>query len=102
MIALFIAALLGTMSAARNIDLAVTEKGFEPAKVTVKKGQPVHLVVTRKVDNTCATEILINDAGVREKLPLNKPVSIEFTPTKTGEVRYACGMGMIGGVLLVE
>lgn len=59
MIALFIAALLGATSAARN-------------------------------------------AGVREKLPLNKPVSIEFTPTKTGEVRYACGMGMMGGVLLVE
>jgi hypothetical protein len=36
MIALFIAALLGTTSAARSIALAVTEKGFERAKVTVR------------------------------------------------------------------
>jgi plastocyanin domain-containing protein len=102
MLAILIAALLGAASTPHTIDLAVTEKGFEPAKVTVKKGEPVHLVVTRRVEHTCATEIQIKEAGVREKLPLNKPVSIELTPTKSGELRYACGMGMLGGVLLVE
>jgi hypothetical protein len=33
----------------------VTDKGFEPNNVTVKKGKPLHLVVTRKTDQTCAT-----------------------------------------------
>jgi plastocyanin domain-containing protein len=97
-----IAILLAAAPAARTIDLAVTEKGFEPDKIEVKKGEPVHLVVTRKTDATCATELVIQDQGVRKELPLNKPVSVDFTPQKSGEVRYACGMGMIGGVLLVQ
>jgi plastocyanin domain-containing protein len=29
-------------------------------------------------------------------------VVIDFTPTKTGELTYSCGMKMIGGVLLVQ
>jgi plastocyanin domain-containing protein len=97
-----IAILLASAPAARTIDLAVTEKGFEPSKIEVKKGESLHLVVTRKTDATCAKELVIQDQGIRKELPLNKPVSIDFTPQKTGEVRYACGMGMIEGVLLVQ
>jgi plastocyanin domain-containing protein len=29
-------------------------------------------------------------------------VAIDFTPQKTGEIHYLCGMGMIGGVLVVQ
>jgi plastocyanin domain-containing protein len=87
---------------ARTVELSVTDKGFEPSNIAVKKGEPLHLVVTRKTDQTCATSIDIKDAGIRKDLPLNKPVTIDFTPEKAGEIRYACGMGMIGGVLLVQ
>jgi len=86
----------------RTVELSVTDKGFEPNNVTVKKGKPLHLVVTRKTDQTCATSIDIKDAGIRKDLPLNKAVAIDFTPEKAGEIRYACGMGMMGGVLLVQ
>jgi len=86
----------------RTIDLAVTEKGFEPTKMEVKKGEPVHLMVTRKTDKTCATELVIKDADLRKKLPLNEAVAFEFTPKKGGEIKYVCGMGMLEGVLLVQ
>jgi plastocyanin domain-containing protein len=97
-----IAILVAAAPAARTIDLAVTNKGFEPDKIEVKKGEPVHLVVTRKTDATCATELVIHDQGIRKELPLNKAVAIDFTPQKSGEIKYACGMGMIGGVLVVQ
>jgi plastocyanin domain-containing protein len=84
------------------VELSVTDKGFEPANITVKKGEPVHLLVTRKTDSTCATAIDIKDLGIRKDLPLNKAVAIDFTPQKTGEIHYLCGMGMIGGVLVVQ
>ncbi len=95
---------LGTAKAekGRTVELSVTHKGFEPSNVTVKKGEPVHLVVTRKTDNTCATSIDIKDVGIHKDLPLNQAVAIDFTPEKAGEIRYACGMGMMGGVLLVQ
>ena len=86
----------------RSVELSVTDKGFEPNNITVKKGEPLHLVVTRKTDQTCATSIDIKDAGIRKDLPLNKAVAIDFTPEKAGQIRYACGMGMMGGVLLVQ
>ena len=100
--AILIAILLASAPAARTIDLAVTNKGFEPSKIEVKKGEPFHLVVTRKTDATCAKELVIQDQGIRKELPLDKAVAIDFTPEKSGEIRYVCGMGMIGGTLLVE
>jgi plastocyanin domain-containing protein len=100
--AILIATVLAAAPAARTVDLAVTEKGFEPDKVEVKRGEPVHLVVTRKTDATCAKELVIRDQGIRKELPLNQPVSIEFTPQRAGEIKYACGMGMLAGVLVVQ
>lgn len=88
--------------AVREVAIAVTDRGFEPARVAVKKGERLKLVVTRKVEQTCATAISIPDYGVRKELPLGKPVAIVFTPKKSGEVKYTCGMGMVGGVIAVE
>ena len=87
---------------AQKVELSVTDKGFEPDNVTVKKGEPVHLVVTRKTDATCATEIVIKDLNIKKELPLNKAVAIDFTPKKSGEIKYVCGMDMLGGKLLVQ
>ena len=94
---------LGTFAAgqARTIEIAVTTKGFEPARVKVTKGEPLKLVVTRKTDDTCAKEMLIPDENLKAELPLNKPVTLSFTPKRTGEIRYSCGMNMITGVLEV-
>ena len=89
----------------RVVELAVTDKGFEPSPVKVKAGQPLLLKVTRKTEKTCATEIVIDELGDKSKtdLPLNTTVEIDFTPSKAGEVKYGCAMDkMVAGVLLVE
>ncbi len=84
------------------IEIAVTSDGFVPASIKVKHDQPVKLVVTRKTDRTCATEIVIKDQGINQRLPLNQPVVVEFTPKRAGQLRYACGMDMIAGVIVVD
>jgi plastocyanin domain-containing protein len=88
--------------AAKTIEMTVTDDGFVPARVKVKKDQPVRLVITRKTERTCATEIVIKDHGINQPLPLGKAVTVEFTPRKAGQLRYACAMNMIAGVLVVE
>ena len=91
------------VAAGNVIDLTVTRKGFEPSPVKVKSGEPVTLKVTRKTDETCATEIVVADFGIRAALPLDKEVILRFTPTKTGELKYGCAMDqMVSGVLVVE
>ena len=85
----------------RTVELQVTEDGFVPSKVKANKGEKLHLVVTRKTEKTCATEIAIPAYGIKQPLPLEKPVTVELTPKASGEIRYACGMNMVSGVILV-
>lgn len=86
----------------QTVKVAVTDAGFVPAQVDVRSGQAVVLLVTRTTDETCAKEIVIADEHIRRALPLNQEVRIAFTPEKQGEIRYACGMGMVAGTLRVE
>ena len=85
-----------------RVELAVTERGFEPSEVQAKKGIPLTLVVTRKTDATCAKEIVIADQNIRKDLPLNQAVELTFTPGNSGEIRYVCGMDMIAGKIVVQ
>lgn len=87
----------------RVVELTVTEKGYEPSPVTLKKGEPVKLVVTRKTDQTCATEVVMDGYGINTALPLDKPVEITFTPKESGKLVYGCAMGkMVSGVFMVD
>src|SRR5687767_3767189 len=70
----------GKQAAARTIEMSVTEKGYEPASIKVKKGEPVKLLITRKTESTCATEIIIKDSNINVPLPLNKQVAVDWTP----------------------
>ena len=84
------------------VAIAVTARGFEPRTVKAQVGKPLTMVVTRKVERTCATEIVIKDYGIDQPLPLDQPVKVTFTPTKPGKVRFACGMDMIAGKIAVQ
>jgi len=86
----------------RTVEVTVTSKGFEPANVKVKAGHPVRLVVTRKTDKTCATEIILDDLGINQPLPLDTPVTVEFTPSESGTLRYACAMDHISGLVTIQ
>jgi plastocyanin domain-containing protein len=85
----------------RVVPVTVTDNGFEPSKIKANKGEKVRLVVTRKTNSTCAKEIVIKDHGINRPLPLDKAITVEFTPAKSGEIKYACGMDMISGVVFV-
>jgi hypothetical protein len=85
----------------RTVEMQVTEDGFVPSKVKAKKGEKLRLVVTRKTDRTCAKEIVVKGLGIEKELPLDKAVTVEFTPAKSGEIHYACGMGHITGVVFI-
>jgi plastocyanin domain-containing protein len=92
----------GPKGAEHRIPIVVTSNGFEPALIPVKAGQPVVLVVTRTTDRTCVKEFVIADRKIKKALPLNRAVEIRFTAVKPGTVRFACGMDMVAGKLVVE
>lgn len=96
------AAAPGAARAEQRVKIRVTSKGFEPATVRLKAGVPTVLVVTRTTDRTCATELAIPSRKIRQALPLRRPVEIRLGPEKAGRLRFACGMDMVSGVLVME
>lgn len=85
-----------------EIQVAVTDKGFEPATVHLKKGADEVLVITRKVEGTCATDVVIATTGRKYELPLNTPVRIEIPTESATTIHYACGMGMYAGEIVID
>lgn len=90
--------------AARQVQIKVTEQGFEPKEVKVKRGEPTTLVFTRLTDRTCITAIDIPAENVKDfDLPLNQPVSLTITPRKKGIEKFHCSaMAMGDGRIVVE
>jgi plastocyanin domain-containing protein len=86
---------------AQTATVEISSKGFEPDSLKLKAGAPAKVTFVRKTDETCAKEVVIKDYGIERKLPLNEPVTVEFTPRK-GEFTFACGMNMVKGKLIVE
>jgi plastocyanin len=79
----------------------VNGEGFQPSSLRLKAGAPAKVTFVRKTDKTCAKEVVIKEYNIDRKLPLNEPVTVEFTPRK-GEFIFACGMDMLKGKLIVE
>lgn len=82
--------------------IALTDRGFEPAEIKIPSNQAVTLVVTRKTDQTCAKELVFADTKQRHELPLNQPVRIALPPQQGGTLSYACAMDMISGKIVVR
>ncbi len=100
---LVLASLVGcTPAGPKEIQIAITDMGFEPKEVTIAKGQAAVVVMTRKSDNTCATEAVFAETGKKYDLPLNTPVRIDLTNVNPGTLHYACGMDMEKGTIVIQ
>lgn len=89
-------------SKAQIVELQVTEKGVEPSSADVSPGTRITLKVTRRTNATCATQIKIPAKKLKKDLPLNQTVSIELGSLEKGEIRFACGLDMMSGHILVK
>ena len=105
LIILAIGAAMNTEAAKPRLQTAtvkITERGYEPYVVKVRRGVRTRITFVRTTDATCATEVVFPELGIRRELPLNQPVVITFTPRKKGEFTFTCGMKMMRGKLIVQ
>src|SRR2546422_6634651 len=87
---------------AREVHVDVTENGFEPAEVKIPAGQAATLVMTRKTDQTCATEVEFASLHQKYALQLNQPVRIALAATPAETLSYQCGMHMLAGRIVIQ
>ena len=82
--------------------ISVTEQGYEPATITVKAGHPIKLTFVRTSDEVCGTEVVFPSMNLKRALPVNQPIDVQFTPSKSGEIAFLCDMNMLRGTLVVQ
>ena len=87
---------------AQTAKVVVSEQGYEPAKVTLRAGTPARITFERTTDKTCGMEVVFPSLNIKRALPLNDPVVIDFTPVKSGDIAFACGMNMLHGTVVVQ
>lgn len=84
-------------------EITVTVKdGYSPDVIVVKRGLPVRLNFYRDETSACSEQVILGDFRIARNLPAFKTTAIEFTPDKTGEFVFTCGMNMLHGKLIVE
>lgn len=76
--------------------------GYTPNTVTLKQGVPAKLIFNRKDPSACLEEVVFPDFGIHEKLPINQTHEIKLDTSKAGEYKYACGMNMFFGKVVVK
>jgi membrane fusion protein, heavy metal efflux system len=92
---------LRTTKATQTEKISVTERGYEPATITVKAGRPTRLIFVRTSDKVCGTEVVFPSLNLKRALPLNQPTDVDFTPSRSGEITFVCDMNMLKGTIAV-
>ena len=85
----------------QEIRMKVTRYGWEPDKFVLKKDVPVKWIIDGVEINGCNNAIQVPDYNLEFKVQKGEQV-IEFTPTKSGTIRWSCWMGMIPGTFIVS
>ncbi len=86
----------------QSVTITLSNRGYQPDNFTLQKGVPARVTFVRTDDNICGAEIVISEYNIKRELPLNQPVVVEFTPAKTGDFKFACGMDMMSGKIIVQ
>jgi plastocyanin domain-containing protein len=76
--------------------------GYSPDVVVVKQGRPVRLDFYRDETASCSDRVVLGDFGIARDLPAFRTTPVEFTPERSGEFTWTCGMSMLRGTLIVE
>jgi sulfite exporter TauE/SafE/copper chaperone CopZ len=83
----------------QEINMTIDGTNWYPKVFVLKKDIPTKWIIDAK-KLPCDTEIYVNDYNLDIKLKTGINI-IEFTPNKTGTIKWACWMGMISGNFIV-
>ncbi len=84
-----------------EVDITV-EGGYKPEVISIPLNKPTKINFLRKDSSSCLEDVVLSDFKIKKYLPLNKKVSIELTPQKSGEFNFSCGMNMFHGKVIVK
>ncbi|MFL6554996.1 MAG: cupredoxin domain-containing protein [Bacillus sp. (in: firmicutes)] len=85
------------------VKMEVTTQGYSPNVIRVKKGVPVELEIKNPLDSSnCISTFMIPDFNINNVNLKTGITKLTFTPDKSGEYPFSCGMQMFKGTIIVE
>lgn len=88
-------------AATNAVTIDVQNNGYTPRNFSVKVNEPVNLKLVTQGTYSCASVFTIPVLNITKVLPPSGTTELTFTPTKTGLLSFACGMGMYTGTINV-
>lgn len=85
----------------QEVTIQVRSNGYASSSQTLKVGVPVKLTLNTSNVQSCARSFVIPSQNLSKILPATGTETIEFTPTKEGQLAYTCSMGMYTGQFTV-
>ena len=91
-----------TKESSPKVKMLVTETGYTPNVIRVKKGVPVELEINNPLEDSCLSTFKIPDFNINNVNLKVGTTNLTFTPEKSGEFTFSCGMDMFKGTIIVE
>ena len=86
----------------RTVKIRVDKNGFSPSSIDAEAGHKLNLVFNRADKNNCGSVVVFPKQKIRKSLRVGKDVVVSITPTESGQITFACGMGMYKGSIVVS
>lgn len=81
----------------QETQITVTNNGYTPQVITLKKDIPVRLTLNTIDVQSCSRSFTIPALNIQKLLPESGETIIEFTPHNLGALAFSCSMGMYTG-----
>jgi len=86
----------------RTVKIRVDKNGFSPSSIDVEPDHKLNLVFNRAADDNCGSVVVFPKLKIRKRLPVGKDVIVSLVPSASGQITFACGMGMYKGSIVVS
>ena len=75
---------------------------YNPAIIEANLSKPIKINFNRHESTSCSQFVSFPDFKIRKDLLENEITTVELNPTKRGEFKFMCDMGMYQGKLIVK
>jgi plastocyanin domain-containing protein len=83
------------------VSMKITNAGFEPNVLKIKKNIPVKWEINGDQATGCTNKIVVPSMNIAKNIAAGENV-IKFAPRDSGVISFSCGMGMVRGKFIVQ
>lgn len=86
---------------AQEVKMTLANNNYNPNTLYAKKNVPVKWIINVQDLSGCTSTIIMPEYNIKQNLHQGENIII-FTPTKTGEIKFSCGMQMVWGKFIIN